>query len=274
MGMVGYNMEDVDIYMDVKASFRNCMADAMTIGEASKAICEMYKEALADEDDAVFVWSALADAQREAGRLLVSTKKACLTILDREIARLKAGEIEPEDPEAYCTMLTGFRAEVELGKPKPKKRRAPIKCDWKAGDTYAVRLTGASAKLCGIENRYLLLRMTEPVVSGSDVYPYVYMSVSNNTEFPCGKEDVANAEYIRVSYYKSYRIALISRTPEEFQSAGFQYIGNYSTIAPPEDEFVLPKEKRSMFCTSTLIEFLIERACELYAFFGLGIDLV
>lgn len=273
MGISIYKMEDSDTFMDVKASFCDCIANAMTIGEATKAICEMYKEALDDADDAIFVWSALADAQRDAGRLLVSTQKSCLAVLDREIARLKAGEIEPEDPETYCTMLTDFRAEIEIGKPKPKKRHAPIKCDWKTGDTYAVQLTGASAKLCGIENHYLLLRMTEPLISGRDIYPYVYMSVSNSTKFPSGEEDVVHAKYIRVSHYKSYRIVLISRKQEGFQNAGFRYVGSFPSVPAPEDEFVLPEERRRMFCTSTLIDTLVERACELYAFFCLGMDL-
>lgn len=46
MGISIYKMEDSDTFMDVKASFCDCIADAMTIGEATKAICEMYKEAL------------------------------------------------------------------------------------------------------------------------------------------------------------------------------------------------------------------------------------
>lgn len=149
MGLAGYKMEDSDTFMDVKASYRDFLEDGMTPSEATKAVCEEYEEALEDEDDAVFIWAALADAQRDAGKPLVSTKKKCLTALEQEIVRLDAGEVEPKDPIAYRAMITDFRKEIEEGKKKPKKRRAPVKCDWKPGGCICdltARRTGKSLR--------------------------------------------------------------------------------------------------------------------------------
>lgn len=273
MGISGFVMEDSGVFMDVRASFLDYVHKGITISEATKSVCEMYNEMLTDDEDAVFAWSGLLDAQREAGRILMSTKRKCLSVLERELARVDAGEIEVDDLDAYRIMLSDFRAGIEVGMSKAKSRQMPISCEWRPGDVYAVRLVGDDAKLCGLEGRYLLLRMTEPIVSGQDVYPYVYMSVSATTDFPHDEAGVAAATYIRVSYYRSYRIALVSRTQKEFQNVGFQYVGNFPAVASPEDEVVLPEEKRSLFCTSTLVEYLVERACDLYAYFVLDMDL-
>lgn len=74
MGICGTSLVDNDVFMDVKACFADYMTDGKTVEEATTSVMLDYKEELDDDDDAGIVIMALADAQLEAGRLLMDTK--------------------------------------------------------------------------------------------------------------------------------------------------------------------------------------------------------
>ena len=142
MGQSGFRFEDNDMFMDVKATFRERIQDHMTTGDATKAVCEEYEEALADDDDALFVITALADAQMDIGRILVSTQKRCLKAIDYELSGQYDRGWAPEDQEEFTNTLLGFRKLVEQGKRKPQPKRTLARCTWQPGDVYALPLTG------------------------------------------------------------------------------------------------------------------------------------
>ena len=272
MGQSGFRFEDNDMFMDVKATFRERIQDHMTTGDATKAVCEEYEEALADDDDALFVITALADAQMDIGRILVSTQKRCLKAIDYELSGQYDRGWAPEDQEEFTNTLLGFRKLVEQGKRKPQPKRTLARCTWQPGDVYALPLTGKKAEQYGISGRYLLIRMVDTFCYGRRIYPYVYLSVTASTEIPKTEADIAAATYLQINYKRVYRIVIVSRSQEEFDSANFQYIGNFPYLLPPA-EVIIPQEELRLYRSTTLVSMLIDTACDKYSFYILGKEL-
>lgn len=270
MGICGTNLEDNDMFMDVKACFADYVENGETIDTATELVMVDYKEELSDEDDAVFVVMALADAQQDAGGVLASTKKLCLKAIEKEIFRIKSRGWNPIDSRKYEESLRSFERYIQKHGTKKRALKTPVKCTWKVGDVYALPLMGAKADLCGLTGHYLLLRMIEPYPVGRDIFPNVYESVSAKTVLPKTEEDISSAKYIQTTFRGTYRIGLIARSQEEFDLAGFQYLGNFQHIEPPENEVVLPQEKLIRYGASTLLENIVDGACKSYAYVVLG----
>lgn len=286
MGMCGYELESNDMFADVKAAFKECMENNRTKSEATAELLDAFSEPAEDEDDAFFVYAALADGQMENGGILKRTQKKCLELLELQLQALDNGEYEIEDEEEYRKMLLSFRALVEAGKGKKKPRVKPLYTTWKIHDVYATQLKTEEAAGLGIAGRWALMWTVGYLqFSPKEKTPYVYLLLSPDDKCPTTREEIERCIWLRFSYYKEYRVELVSKSQEMFDEQGYIYIGNWEGFKTPEGEYIrgkgdglIPPEHSSPPIEGDIVESAISvyvkqfehRICRSYAIYQLG----
>jgi hypothetical protein len=140
-----------DLAADVRDDWRQAILDRLTPEQAASRVLEQHADALADADDGVVVWLALAAAQAQTGRLQAKVRDQALAILDAggDLARW-----EESGPDAVARRKRALdRLGASLRRPqrpatklrRPRVRRSPLAI----GDVVRVRSEdGPAEALC------------------------------------------------------------------------------------------------------------------------------
>jgi hypothetical protein len=125
MGTDGPGLFSDDTAADVRDAYREALEDGAGDVEAEAVVLRDFADALADPDDAVIVWLALAYTQSKLGRLSAPVRQ-------RALATLAAGGDLPRWQEAgaravrqRAAVLQKVRAQLVAPQPAPKKVRRP-----------------------------------------------------------------------------------------------------------------------------------------------------
>ena len=270
MGIYGSEIFENDVFADVKSVMDDLLDDGLSLSAATNAVAEEFECEISDEDDAAYVYMAIARAQLDHGKILKKTKAATLEAIDKRVNILRSYEEQTDFISEHIEKLEQFREDIIIEKKSPKKKRSKgVKCSWQVGDTFAKLLNGPEAERYGLKGHYVLLRMVETVTDGLNVLPHVYMSVTNDEKLPQTETEVAQAQYVQMDVRGVYRECLVYWEEQKLKDAELLYIGCFPNIAPPPNETLLSGFDLRWRYSRTLIENLVVNVCNAYAFFVL-----
>ena len=126
MGTWGVAVFSDDVAMDVRGDWREAILGGADAEAATEAIKADYAQHIADEDDSIIFWLALALAQMESGRLLDDVRDRAVAIIDA------GGDIERwrEESESLARqrgkVLDRLRVKLVGPQPSPKRIRRSL----------------------------------------------------------------------------------------------------------------------------------------------------
>lgn len=272
--MASLKLNDFDTYATVYDDYLR-LRRTLSVAEAEESILRDYGEELDDNDDAPFVWIALAKAQirkKELTDLVVRHSEESMNVLINEIGfsqsyfqQFKNKLLNPQ-----------YRIDVQKLhlKPKPYKSRF-FQIPWNYGDVFALRLTSSRAKELGIDGGYALLHMVDQwegwPYEGERTLPIVYVSIWNNIQLPQTVEEIQRAHRIPVGSQKRYLGKKEYRLMIDFtaykQLENFIFVGNVPEIKPTCDEIIIEKIHtiyKCSFPTYSWYKSLEEDICIMY----------
>ena len=271
MGAWGANLYQDDVALDVKDEYKDNLRRGKTNEEAMQEIIDKYQELLEDEEDRGVFWLALADTQWNLGRLDEQVKKQALEIIELG-TDLKRWEINEKLYNKRKEILEKLKE--KLLSPQPEEKRMPkyrtYKCEWENGDVFAYQLKSEYAKEQGLEGRYLIIQKIDEI----DWYPcstipLVRAKITESKTIPKTEKEIDELRYIQTDYClyerrfwgqdasrpleeqiigKSFNtdeygllpeyMASIIITSKNMTKGKLTYLGNYTNVTPPQNEFI------------------------------------
>ena len=142
MGAWGLAIFSDDVAADVRDAFTDLIADGLNSEEATKQIVDESKDILADNDDSLVFWLALAATQSKLGRLTTSVRAQALAIIDSGDELRRWAGLTNADISRRTKHLMKLRGQLSGVQPEPKKVRPWKKSstDLKPGDVVAYQL--------------------------------------------------------------------------------------------------------------------------------------
>ena len=271
MGAWGANLYQDDVALDVKDEYKDNLRRGKTNEEAMQEIIDKYQELLEDAEDRGVFWLALADTQWNLGRLDEQVKEQALEIIElgTDLKRWESNEKLYNKRKEILEKL-----KEKLLSPQPKEKRMPkyrtYKCEWKNGDVFAYQLKSEYAKEQGLEGRYLIIQKIDEI----DWYPcstipLVRVKITKGKTIPKTEKEIEKLEYIQTcfSFYEERFAGFSALRPLKDQIKGMSfntdeygllpeymvsiiissknmtkgkltYLGNYTNITPPQNEFI------------------------------------
>lgn len=271
MGAWGANLYQDDVALDVKDEYKDNLRKGKTNEETMQEIVDKYQELLEDEEDRGVFWLALADTQWNLGRLDEQVKEQALEIIELG-TDLKRWENNEKLYNKRKEILEKLKE--KLLSPQPEEKRMPkyrtYKCEWENGDVFAYQLKSEYAKEQGLENRYLIIQKIDEI----DWYPcstipLVRVKITEGKTIPKTEKEIDELEYIQ-TWFTSYErrfagfsalrplkdqikgmsfntdeygllpeyMVSIVITSKNMTKGKLTYLGNYTNINPPQNEFI------------------------------------
>ena len=271
MGTWGANLYQDDVALDVKDEYKDNLRKGKTNEETMQEIIDKYQELLEDEEDRGVFWLTLADTQWNLGRLDEQVKEQALEIIELG-TDLKRWEINEKLYNKRKEILEKLKE--KLLSPQPEEKRMPkyrtYKCEWENGDVFAYQLKSEYAKEQGLENRYLIIQKIDEI----DWYPcstipLVRVKITEDKTIPKTEKEIDELEYIQ-TWFTSYErrfagfsalrplkdqikgmsfntdeygllpeyMVSIVITSKNMTKGKLTYLGNYTNITPPQNEFI------------------------------------
>ena len=271
MGAWGANLYQDDVALDVKDEYKDNLRRGKTNEETMQEIIDKYQELLEDEEDRGVFWLALADTQWNLGRLDEQVKKQALEIIELG-TDLKRWEVNEKLYNKRKEILEKLKE--KLLSPQPEEKRMPkyrtYKCEWENGDVFAYQLKSEYAKEQGLEGRYLIIQKIDEI----DWYPcstipLVRVKITEDKTIPKTEKEIDELEYIQ-TWFTSYErrfagfsalrplkdqikgmsfntdeygllpeyMVSIVITSKNMTKGKLTYLGNYTNITPPQNEFI------------------------------------
>ncbi len=271
MGAWGANLYQDDVALDVKDEYKDNLRRGKTNEEAMQEIIDKYQELLEDEEDRGVFWLALADTQWNLGRLDDQVKEQALEIIELG-TDLKRWEVNEKLYNKRKEILEKIKE--KLLSPQPEEKRMPkyrtYKCEWENGDVFAYQLKSEYAKEQGLEGRYLIIQKIDEI----DWYPcstipLVRVKITEDKTIPKTEKEIDELEYIQ-TWFTSYErrfagfsalrplkdqikgmsfntdeygllpeyMVSIVITSKNMTKGKLTYLGNYTNITPPQNEFI------------------------------------
>ena len=271
MGAWGANLYQDDVALDVKDEYKDNLRRGKTNEETMQEIIDKYQELLEDEEDRGVFWLALADTQWNLGRLDDQVKEQALEIIELG-TDLKRWEVNEKLYNKRKEILEKIKE--KLLSPQPEEKRMPkyrtYKCEWENGDVFAYQLKSEYAKEQGLEGRYLIIQKIDEI----DWYPcstipLVRVKITEGKTIPKTEKEIEQLEYIQTcfSFYEERFAGFSALRPLKDQIKGMSfntdeygllpeymvsiiissknmtkgkltYLGNYTNITPPQNEFI------------------------------------
>ena len=158
MGSRGTGIFSDDIACEIRAQYRELIANGKSSAAARKQILAGRKDAIDDSDDGPVIWLALAATQHQYGRLETRVKSKALRIINTgtDLARWEA-EGDSNRIRRRKAVLARLRCKLESTLPEtktPKPRRRPFRDNfkWPVGEVIAYRL---------LSDRYVLFHIVD-----------------------------------------------------------------------------------------------------------------
>lgn len=253
MASWGPKLYQDDVAEDVRDYYKDQLKRGKTNEEVTKELIEDNYDIIEDEDEAPVFWFALADTQWNLGRLLPFVK-------DKAIKYLKSGsnlvrwENEAINQREYKNREKVLQElEEKLMSPMPPEKKISqykfYKCEWNIGDIFAYKLESDYSREKGVNNRYLLLRKANLYTWWpGHIIPIMYVQITKGEKVPNSKEELSKLEYIQTSRSEGvpeYLIKMISTSKRTIPSNKLTFVGNYSDLPTPMDEYI-PENKISI----------------------------
>lgn len=271
MGAWGANLYQDDVALDIKDEYKDNLRRGKTNEEAMQEIIDKYQELLEDAEDRGVFWLALADTQWNLGRLDEQVKEQALEIIELG-TDLKRWEINEKLYNKRKEILEKLKE--KLLSPQPEEKRMPkyrtYKCEWENGDVFAYQLKSEYAKEQGLEDKYLIIQKIDEI----DWYPcstipLVRAKITEGKTIPKTEKEIDELEYIQTGFTSYERrfagfsalrplkdqikgmsfntdeygllpeyMASIVITSKNMTKGKLTYLGNYTNITPPQNEFI------------------------------------
>ena len=271
MGAWGANLYQDDVALDVKDEYKDILRRGKTNEEAMQEIIDKYQELLEDAEDRGVFWLALADTQWNLGRLDEQVKEHALEVIElgTDLKRWESNEKLYNKRKEILEKL-----KEKLLSPQPEEKRMPkyrtYKCEWENGDVFAYQLKSEYAKEQGLEDRYLIIQKIDEI----DWYPcstipLVRVKITEDKTIPKTEKEIDELRYIQTGYClyerrfwgqdasrpleeqiigKSFNtdeygllpeyMASIIITSKNMTKGKLTYLGNYTNVTPPQNEFI------------------------------------
>jgi hypothetical protein len=143
MGAWGTAIFSDDTAADVRDAFTDFVAEGLSPSEATERLLRERAELLADEDDAVAFWLALAATQWKLGRLLDDVRDRAVAIIDDGDDLRRWEDNSRSEINQRKKHLAKLREKLLSPQPKAKKLKSFPKSstDFRVGDVAAYRLS-------------------------------------------------------------------------------------------------------------------------------------
>jgi hypothetical protein len=123
VGSGGLKLFDDDTAADVRDSYRDALAQGLTDQEAEASTLQEFEDALADDDESVNVWLALAATQFKLGRLSDFVRDRALRVIEQGADLAKWREVGPGAEGKRADELR--RLGEQLRGTQPSRKRVP-----------------------------------------------------------------------------------------------------------------------------------------------------
>ena len=156
MGTWGVSVFANDLAADVRAEWREAILDGNEAEAATARVEDAFTDAIADPDESIVFWLALAAAQSDTGRLLPTVRDRAVEMIDAG-ADLARWADETGSSQARALVLSKLRSRLLGPQPPPKKlrRRRSYTAEFDPGDVVLLRdQTGGAAGLVYVVDRY------------------------------------------------------------------------------------------------------------------------
>ncbi|HMF17622.1 MAG TPA: DUF4259 domain-containing protein [Gemmataceae bacterium] len=142
MGAWGTAIFSDDTAADTRDDFTDFVAEGLTPEEATKRLISESADILADEEEAVVFWLALAAVQWKLGRLIDKVRNRALKIIDSGIDLRRWQDNTKGEINQRKKHLEKLRGQLLSPQPKPKKLKPFVKSstNFKPGDVASFRL--------------------------------------------------------------------------------------------------------------------------------------
>ncbi len=141
MGAWGVAIFADDLASDVRGDWREAVIDGADPNDATNRLEAAYAAAIADPDDSIVFWLALAAAQMETGRLVdfVRDRAVAIIVAGSDVARW--GEEDESLARQRAKVLARLRAKLTGPQPPPKRIRHSriLSVPFDLGDVVLVR---------------------------------------------------------------------------------------------------------------------------------------
>jgi hypothetical protein len=127
MGASGTAIFSDDLACDVRAAYRDLLAQGHSGKHATKRLLDEFAQEIRDYDDGPVFWLALAKLQWEQGRLEERVKAKALKLIDSGVAvkRWTQRAVDSRDGKRRRHVLAKLRQQLCSPQPAPKKLRSP-----------------------------------------------------------------------------------------------------------------------------------------------------
>lgn len=270
MGSWGPKLYQDDVAEDVRDYYKELLKKGNTNEQATKEIIEKNTDVISDEDEAPIFWFALSDTQWSLGRLLPLVKETALKYLESgsNLKRWKNEAISQREYRDREKVLKELEQKLITPMPPEKKitQHKLYKCEWKIGDIFAYRLESDIAKEKGLLGRYLLIRKVDECTWWpGHIVPIVYISITKDDELPQNVDEIQQTQYIQSTFARGkteYRTLLLSTSKRIIPTNRLKFIGNFSDLTPPRDEYIIHDKVSIVTCKwSNFEESIIEKYC-------------
>ncbi|HEV7298266.1 MAG TPA: DUF4259 domain-containing protein [Tepidisphaeraceae bacterium] len=151
MGAWGTAIFSDDTAADVRDAFTDLVAEELSATDATERLVLESAEMLADEDDAVVFWLALAATQWKFGRLLDTVRDRAVAIIDSGADLRRWNDHGRSGVNQRQKHLSKLREQLLGAQPKARKLKPLPKSstDFRVGDVAAYRLDDrTSVRFC------------------------------------------------------------------------------------------------------------------------------
>ena len=279
MGTWGNKLYQNDIALDVKNNYIELVRLGASSLEATEILIAANSHIIADTEDSVLFWLALADCQCDFGVLEQDVKNHALSCIERIV-----------EADESCDKLYISHTELEKLKEKilspthsPKKIR-PINlyhCEWQINDVYAYELDSQYAKERGLNNKFILFHKVGTIVyHPGHIVPIVRVKMADGSKLPKNEQEFNELKYVQTGSHsindplmipidrskpiheqqleenrlrsmadengklRIFKLALLNTSKRVIPKKLF-YIGNFENVIPPQNEYT-PRDEVSI----------------------------
>jgi hypothetical protein len=233
---------DFAILNEIKEEYQQLRRTGKNRTTATEELTKSYNSELTigENEDGIFFWVGLADAQYSLKELESSVADRALWALDK---------IE----EHHFPIVSGDISKRRTNYAKaPMKERVRIgeksryRCTWQIGDTFAYQLTEGKAEEMGIAGKYILLRKVDELEPGDGrVLPVVTLSFWEQDTLPTTLDQYLRTPLLKLSSerlgfpkgFYEYRAEIMFKNKKQLEN--MIYLGRFSDITMPSDEVVI-----------------------------------
>lgn len=243
-------ISDLPMLSEIKNEYIRLRCDGKSREDSVKSMVQSYsnENVIGFEDDALIFWIGLADAQYSRKELEKEVAQKAISALDR-LEQLD-WNITPGD--IYRRRLRYAQApmrERKIGKAKK------FRCTWKMGDTFAYKLSGPETDVCGLSDKYVLLRKVDELEFGDGrLLPVVTFTIWEEPMLPTTADEFRRQPILRLVSGRlgfprtlhEYRGEILVTTKKKLDALSLIYLGNFPDVPMPTDEVIIRDPGRVM----------------------------